>query len=261
MARLSSDTFPRPPDMNNKNDPGVLYVRSYLLIRLLVGVIGILLPIALILGEILFIKSGLHVRGSLSAYYHTSMHDLFVGSLCVTGFLLASYMAGQTKTRDFWFSLVAGLAVLIVVFFPTWRDGLTNGAPLCGSTPTPEGCSAIQQEFGEAAVANIHSVAAAIFILSLAAISFLFAHREEKYNNSLSWARFHRTCGVVILAAVAWVVIGGAFKLNIWEITPLYLGEVISVWAFGASWFAKGKDLWGDFGFANLRRQSSVVRP
>ena len=36
-----------------------------------------------------------HVRGSLSAYYHSSMQDIFVGSLCVTGLLLITYMAGM----------------------------------------------------------------------------------------------------------------------------------------------------------------------
>jgi hypothetical protein len=27
------------------------------------------------------------------------------------------------------------------------------------------------------------------------------------------------------------------------KLTPLYVGEVVSVWAFGASWLAKGSDL------------------
>src|SRR5262249_43939059 len=46
-----------------------------------------------------------------------------------------------------------------------------------------------------------------------------------------------------ILVAVAWVLIGGALKIDIGQLTPLYLGEIISVWAFGASWLAKGEDL------------------
>lgn len=254
MKKLSSDTFDRPANMSDTNDPAVLYARSYLLIRTLVGVIGILLPIVLMIGEGYFIRGGIHLRGSLSAYYHTSMRDVFVGSLCVTGFLLASYMAGQTKTWDFWLSLVAGVAVFGVVFFPTWRSGLSNDAPRCGSIPTPEGCSAIQQEFGEAQVARIHAVSAAIFILCLAAICFFFAHRERVHQKNRPMERFHKSCGVAILAAVAWVLIGGSLKIDIWELTPLYLGEVISVWAFGASWLAKGKDLWGTLGLSRLRR-------
>ena len=52
------------------------------------------------------------------------MQDVFVSGLCVIGFLLATYMAGEFRTWDFWASLIAGLAVLGVVFFPTSRPGL-----------------------------------------------------------------------------------------------------------------------------------------
>ena len=243
MLGLTTDTFKRPASMDDKGDPAVLYVKSYLLIRTAVGVIGVLLPIALIIGEAFFLKGSVHVRGSLSAYYHSSMQDIFVAGLCVTGFLLITYMAGMPKTWDFWLSSVAGLAVLVVVFFPTSRPDVPHGAPLCGSNPAPSGCSPIEQALGEAFAARIHAVAAAVFILSLAVISFLFAHREKKYNYSNLRKRFHIFCGVAILVAVAWVIIGGALNIDIWSLTPLYIGEIISVWAFGASWLVKGKDL------------------
>ncbi len=231
--------------MNNNDDPAVLYVRSYLFIRTVVGLIGILLPIALIACETFFLKGSVHVRGSLSAYYHTSVQDIFVGSLCVTGFLLITYMAGMPRTWDFWLSLIAGVAVLVVVFFPTWRPDMPPGAPLCGSNPSLPGCSPIEQVLGEALTARIHAAAAAVFILSLSAISFLFAHREKKYNHSTSRQLLHMLFGVTILAAIAWVLIGGALKINIWELTPLYVGEIVSVLAFSASWLLKGKDLRG----------------
>jgi hypothetical protein len=243
MLGLTADTFERPASMDNKDDPAVLYVRSYLLIRTVVGISGIVLPIILIIGEAFFLEGSVRVRGSLSAYYHSSMQDVFVASLCVTGFLLITYMAGMPRTWDFWLSLIAGSALLVVVFFPTWRPGVPPGASLCGSTPAPSGCSPIELALGEALTARIHAAAAAVFILSLAAISFLFAHREKKYNHSSTRKLFHVCCGVAILAAVAWAVIGGALKIDIWELTPLYVAEIFSVWAFGASWLMKGKDL------------------
>jgi hypothetical protein len=243
MPKLTTDTFQRPASMDNNADPEVLYVQSYLLIRTVVGFIGILLPIILIIGEAFFLRGGVHVRGSLSAYYHTSMQDIFVSSLCVTGFLLATYMAGMPGTWDFWLSLIAGIAVLAVVFFPTWRPDVVGGAPLCGSNPSPAGCSPIEQALGEALTARIHFVAAAVFIACLAAISFLFARREKKYNNSDFWSRFHIFCGWAIVAAVAWVIVGNVLNVDLWGLTPLYLGEIISVWAFGVSWLAKGMNL------------------
>ena len=55
-------------------------------------------------------------------------------------------------------------------------------------------------------------------------------------------ARIPYSCGWVILGAVAWAAI--------WELTPLYVGEVISVWAFGGAWLLKSRDLWAALGHA-----------
>src|SRR5690606_17836487 len=112
VGMLTRNSFPRPDDLTDKADPAVLYVRSYLLIRTLVGLLGILLPVLFIVGEAAYFRGGVHVRGSLSAYYHTSMRDIFVAGLCVIGFLLATYLSGQVRTWDFWLSLVAGVAVV-----------------------------------------------------------------------------------------------------------------------------------------------------
>src|SRR5262249_44338468 len=69
------------------------YTRSYRAMRLVVGILGVALPLVFIIGEAFFLRGGVHVRGSISAYYHTPMQDVFVGGLCVIGFLLATYMA------------------------------------------------------------------------------------------------------------------------------------------------------------------------
>lgn len=244
MANLTRESFKRPDDLTNKDDPRVLYVRSYLLIRTLVGLLGIVLPLALIIGEAYFLRGTVQVRGSLSAYYHTSMRDVFVAGLCVIGFLLATYMSAQTNTWDFWLSLVAGVAVLGVAFFPTSRSGIAEGAPLCGDASLPAGCSAIQQQLGETVVAGIHYTSAAIFIVSLGVLAFYFASRERRFTSNIGLANVLQLCGVVIFAAVAWVIVGGLLDATFWGFTPLYVGEVLSVWAFGLAWLLKGRDLW-----------------
>ncbi len=227
------------------------YTGSYRVIRLVVGVLGVLLPFIFIIGEAFFLRGGVHVRGSLSGYYHTSMQDIFVGGLCVIGFLLATYMAGETRTWDFWASLIAGVAVLGVVFFPTTRSGLPAGAAACGSNPQPPGCSFVEQTLGEHQTAVIHAVFAIVFILFLAVMSFLFATSEVLPKTerlaakgqqrpgvfrkpALFWIHF--TCTLVILAAGAWAFAGA----GTWELTRLYIGEVASVWAFAVSWLVAG---------------------
>ena len=227
------------------------YTRSYRAIRLVVGFLGVLLPIMFIIGEAFFLRGGLHVRGSLSAYYHTSMQDIFVGGLCVIGFLLATYMAGEPRTWDFLASLIAGIAVLGVVFFPTSRSGLPAGAPACGSQPEPAGCSPVEQTLGEHTTAGIHAGFAIAFIICLAVMSFLFATSEVRsrterlsapagpgpgvFRNPVLFL-IHTLCALVILIAGVWAFVG----VNFGELTRLYVGEVASVWAFGLSWLLAG---------------------
>jgi hypothetical protein len=227
------------------------YTRSYRVMRLVVGVLGVALPLIFIIGEAFFLRGGVHVRGSISAYYHTSMQDVFVAGLCVIGFLLATYMAGEFRTWDFWASLIAGLAVLGVVFFPTSRSGLPAGAPACGSVPEPPGCSAVEQALGEHQTAVVHGACAIVFIVFLAVMSFLFAASEVRAKQDrltacskpesrlfrkpvLFW--IHSSCALVILAAGAWAFAGA----GIGELSRLYIGEVASVWAFGVSWITAG---------------------
>jgi len=50
-------------------------------------------------------------------------------------------------------------------------------------------------------------------------------------------------------------------KINIWKLTPLYLGEIISVWAFGVSWLTKGKDLRSIFDRTSRSGKSEVDSP
>lgn len=229
MLNLTTATFPRPADLHDPADPAVLYARSYLLIRTVVGAIGVLLPLVLWAVDALVLHGSVTARGSLSAYYHSGARDLFVGALCVTGCLLLTYLAAQRKTWDYWLSTVAGAAVLGVALLPTSRPA-TYGGP-----PTP-----LQERWGEQTVAAIHFTCAGIFILSLAALCFVFAARDQRYGGR---PRLHRACGTAILAAVAWVALGRVVDLDLGWLTSLYAGEVVSVWAFGTSWLVKGLDL------------------
>ena len=90
---------------------------------------------------------------------------------------------------------------------------------------------------------QIHFACAAVLIFSLRAICFYFSYRERRAGNP-GVAQLQRTCGAVIVAAVVWVAVGSLIGLDLWELTPLYVGEVVSVWAFGVSWLTGSRDLW-----------------
>ena len=196
---------------------GDRYLRSFLLMRTAIGFLGIGLPVLLIAGDGLFL-SGEMPRSSLSAYYHTGMRDVFVGTLCATAFFLITYMCLH-YTWDNVLSILAGLAVLCVAVFPT-----AGSAPL-----TP-----LQERLGEAPASRIHFTAAAVFILSLAAISFLFGRGE-----ATAWRRrAHRGSGAAIVAAVAFMLVSN--WLGFLDRHSVFYGETVATLAFGLSWLLKG---------------------
>lgn len=260
----TTDTFLRPPPGTPKTDSRMLFLRSYLTIRTAVGVLGILLPLLLALGDWFFVARGitakglpptpptmsawdlLHLRGSISAYYHTNVGDLFVAGLAVIGLLLILYMAGQWAQWDCKLSLGAGVALLGVVFFPTSRpDKLIPAdanvpAIACGALPNPTDCSPIQSLLGEARTAGIHFTFAVVFIVLLAALSIVFGRRMYKYEPKRPSRHVHYICAGMIVLALIWVYIGYLLKYDIFGLTPLYVGEVVSVWAFATSWLFKG---------------------
>jgi hypothetical protein len=74
------------------SEGGRNYLKSWLLLRLFVGILGLLLPILLIVGDIFWLTGSPGARGSLSAYYHSGLRDFFVGTLWVIGLFLIGYM-------------------------------------------------------------------------------------------------------------------------------------------------------------------------
>lgn len=247
-----------PEDLSVLDDFAAAYWRTTLLSRAVIGATGVLLPIVFIVGERFFVRGPVAARGSISAYYHSSMRDLFVGGLTVIAFMLATYLAGQISRPDYWLSSLAAIGLMTLVVFPTGRPGLADGVPRCGDVPDLPGCSAMQDRFGETTVATVHFTGAAVFIVSLALISFYWARREQAHAlrdqagplTTLAYvsrdmrrrlrhaplALLQLCCGWTIVGAIALVAVGEARNWSILGLTPLYLGEVVSVWAFAVAW-------------------------
>jgi len=204
------------------------YVKSFLLLRLLIGVIGLALPLLLVFGDRL-LPGGGRLRESLSGYYYSGVRDVFVGSLCAIAVFLVTYMA-FFYVWDNVLSIVGGIAALGVALFPT---------------AGPEPRTPIQLWWGETTVSTIHLTCAAVFILSLAAISFLFGYREGRKDGAgkgrrVWWRGLHWFCGVVIVLAVVYVAVtklAGRFDSH-----SLLYGEALAALAFGVSWLAKGAE-------------------
>ena len=217
---------PRPTDVKMAR-----YVRSFLIMRIVVGALGVALPLWLVFGDLWL---GGDLRDSLSAYYYSGVRELFVGVLCAIGVFLFTYKVAE-HSLDNTLSIFAAAAVLAVALFPT-------GLPTQAAEPTP-----LQEKLGEASVEKIHFGGAFLFILSLAVISFLYGVREgrrppQKGKRSPKfWRRYHWGCAIFIVGALAGI---GVDMLTEWGPSEsLLIGEWVAIWAFGASWLMKGLEL------------------
>lgn len=224
------------------------YVRSYLIMRIVVGALGVALPFLLVLVDGWWFDGDPFPRDSLSAYYYSGVRELFVGTLCAIGVFLFTYKVAD-RTLDNSLSFVAGVAAGMVALFPT-------EPPSGGIALTP-----LQERWGEGVVGTIHYGAATVFIVSLAVISYYYGKREGDRparpggRSPAFWRRFHWLCAGAIGAALVWIVvteIAGGPR------TSLLIGEAVSVWAFGVSWFWKGFEV---DALRDLARPPASARP
>jgi hypothetical protein len=93
---------------------------------------------------------------SISAYYFTSAHGVFIASLCAIGTLLIVYR-GSNDTEDVLLNL-AGILAFVVAFVPTTRPVL-----FCGDASLPDGAVSDQ-----AIIRNVWALAVALVVARIA---------------------------------------------------------------------------------------------
>jgi hypothetical protein len=207
---------------------------SYLTMRRLIGVLGMMLPIVLVVGGL--IQNKPVVLDSISDYYYTNMRDFFVGLLSGVSLFLISFK-GYELIDDIVVTL-GGIFAAGMIFFPT---------SLHADMVTRVGLFKINDNVSE----YIHLMFGALFFLSLSFIStFLFTRRhpgvmgKEKRKRNI----VYRTCGIVMTVSVFCIFIYNTFLVHtaIASIKPVLIFETIALFAFGISWFVKGHTLFKD---------------
>jgi hypothetical protein len=234
-------------------DTEVLHFRT---LRRAIGWIAVLLPGVLVFGENLrdllspSTSTGRSfVELSMSAYFHTGMRDVFVGSLCAIAIFLLSYKGPQRI--DNVLASVAGLSLLLVAIFPTpepSREASDAGAPAPDSVTLFSGPAAPDPAF----VGYVHFASAAVFFVLLAGMSlFLFTKthehvpmsREKKQRNLI-----YRASGITILVCLVAIALAKLLLSDRAEMATRYVFwlEAAAVVAFGISWLTKGEMFRGD---------------
>ncbi len=222
LASGSLDTR-RGHEMKKTDDPLLV---SYRELRRGVGLIGIGLPIALpLLGWIVL---GEGVRDSISSYYWAAagngilVGSVFVGALCSIGVFLWSYRGdGKWDNRA---GNLACIAAVSVALFP------------CSPAGGPE-----------IATRWVHFSAASVLFLLLAYFCFFSFTGQDPGTTPTDKKplrnNIYRTCGIMILSCIASI----ATMHAVWNGRPpgssVFWLEAVAIWAFGWSWYIKGKGL------------------
>jgi hypothetical protein len=205
-------------------------VLSYLALRLIVGVIGVLLPWAMILGNWGF---GGFMQTSISAYYYTSMRNVFVGALFALAAFLIAYRGYDLA--DGIITNIAGGAAIGIALFPTTPFHATGH---------------------QAVIGDIHITFAVTSFLMLAVMALRFAKQEPTPPGLSFWRRIayafgftgpgtstrplwktvlYRVCGFTIIASIALII-----PVDLVWSYALLAFEAVILTAFGVSWFVKG---------------------
>jgi len=205
-------------------------VVSYMSLRQTVGWIGSLLPIALLLGNALIFHASR--PGSMSGYYYTGMRNVFVGSLCALGVFLVAYNGYDDLDR--WITNIAGAAAIGVALFPT--------------KPAVPHLSASQQVAGD-----VHLACAAVTFIALGLMAFRFTRGEPAPSGPglpgqpPPFARdnvVYRISGATILSCVLLAALSNLLPASVTAHWPLlFIFEALAVFAFGVSWFVKGRTI------------------
>ncbi len=215
-------------------------VWSFLALRKAIGLLGIFLPLALWLGALILF--GTRMQSSVSAYYHTGMGNVFVGTLCAIGVFFCAYK-GYTKgtgDNDDRVGNLAGVCAIVVALFPTEPSG---GIDLPGTF-----------------TGSVHVVFAALLFLTLAYFSLVLFRKSDpdrpRSPEKQKRDRVYRLAGYTILASIALIgILGGVRALGLvsqevagaveaWN--PAFWLESAALIAFGISWAVKGQAILAD---------------
>ncbi|MCH7714100.1 MAG: DUF998 domain-containing protein [Chloroflexi bacterium] len=206
-------------------------VISRLILRKTLGILGILLPFMLVLGNLIIFRDGL--ENSISGYYHTGMRNVFVGVLFAYGLFLFSYR-GYERKDDIAGDLGCVFAIGVAIFPTTPENPTSQWAGTIGL---------IHLAFAMLLFSALAYFAICLFTKTRPGTVVL--GRKKKQRNIV-----YRSCGYAIVICIVVLVLlkflPGDITSSIEGVKPVLLFESLALVAFGISWLVKGEALFRD---------------
>ncbi|GBO53404.1 hypothetical protein APA_1311 [Pseudanabaena sp. lw0831] len=190
---------------------------SYTTFRLGLAALGLLFPLILWWGGLLF---QVEFQDSISAYYHTSMRDVFVGSLFSTGVFLYCYK-GFTDLENYVLNF-AGICAVLVSLFPT-------------SASNPLKCETFTSPY-------LHGIFALLFFAAIAFVCIFQAPKTlylinppEKRN---LYGLAYKALGFLMIGLPLLATLLLLFRSEARD-HFVYFAELAGIYVFGAYWIVK----------------------
>ncbi len=203
-------------------------LKTYFTIRVEMALIGILFPPILLFGGLLI---GVNLQGSISAYYHTPMRNVFVGSLFAIGTFLYSYR-GFKDSENIALNF-AGICALCVALLPT-------------STIVDLKCDTFTAPY-------LHGISATCFFFAIAYVCIftssdtLDTKKSEVRHTVMGEDRrnFYKGLYKVIGSSMIMLPLLSALLLHLWGETQIIIlvVEFVCVWTFGIYWIVKSLEI------------------
>jgi hypothetical protein len=167
--------------------------------------------------------------GSISAYYYTAAHSVFVAALCAIGVLLIAYRGG-TDTEDNLLNL-AGILAFIVAFVPT-----TQPAAACG----------VDGSIIRSHDAVVNNVWAFVIALVVARAVFWWLYRvtgtKRSKRSALGWVTTVVLWLVVTIGIASFVFLPAEFDERAHYLSAILLFGAIIITVVISAVFAAGQD-------------------
>ena len=238
-------------------------VISYLTLRQLIGVLGITLPFVLTFGA-KWIGHCNEAQPSISHYYYSIMHIVFVGVLCVLGAFLITYRGTTRGSFETWVSNIAGFSAFCVAVFPTAFKGFNGEGG--GSCQFIQLLTANDNEL-PTIIGKLHfGFAALLFACFVIFCLKIFQEPDEASQMGYKKQRrntIYKVCGYIIIVSIAGI--GGITfynSINKADICPdyIYWFETTALIPFGISWLLKGSVNWPQSRYAPVRKAIQYLR-
>ena len=231
---------------------------AYWNLRLFIGILGLIMPFILPLGTKIIRGSGV-LEPSISHYYYSIMHIVFMAILCMLGSFLVTYRG--TSRHRVWekiTSITAGVFAFGVATFPTAFEGFAD-------REHNQLIALVLHDLDDVPhwVDVLHHFLAATLFTSFAVFCLVFFQdsdtgvhdKKKKRRNNL-----YAICGILIVISMLSIVTV-TFWMKSWNFpNSTFVFETTALLPFGLSWLVKGSVNWPHSRSAMVRNAIKPLR-